>query len=193
MSQPAQTVRLWQYGLAGLICGTVTTGVALQADGAGRHLPGLIFGLGMGWLLEMQRDKSESRLKYSIYLAAFIGLSTTSYLMAVEIARRLYDLLPSGLAAERLAICGFVAGLFGAAKLTAVVQLTRLRAMSRWQWAVCPLTGAVFGLLLVPCFQLPDHIGPALLYIPWQTAVAMALMGFGPPTLRQSVMPAKGH
>jgi len=188
--------RLWKYGLVGLICGVATSLMAAYAGEGWRHFPGLVFGIGMAIFL--RKPASEGRVKWSILVIAFIGLSTTAFLMAVEVARQVFELLPYGQPSEQLPICGFVAGVFGAAKLTAVVQLTRLRAMATWQWAVCPLTGGVFGLLLYPFLEcttlgIPEQFGPAILFIPWQTAVAMALMGFGPPLDRQSVIAAKRH
>jgi hypothetical protein len=143
-----------------------------------RVLPGLIFGLAIGFLWH-RRGMISGRglLGYGV-------ASAVSHFVAFEFALHTFDQWPGISENLALALSGVIAGFIGCCLLgTAVVFLLRVRFRSAL--GVPVLVGAAFGVLL-PLINLgDDHLGLGWLafYVLWQGAYAASSVCLVPSTM----------
>lgn len=171
-----------RFAMVGAACGAIAWGLilALETLGLPLHLevwdvvqlqplsllPGLVFGLGVGWLLRRRGGR----------LAGYAAAATAGHFCAYHVAYHLF-MAADGPEALRLALAGLAAGAVGAAVLGAATQppLRRLPVV----------VGGAAGVLLA-LVLLPGEPGPGWLafFVLWQAAYAAALAEPAAPARR---------
>lgn len=162
----------WVWGLAGAGSGATSVAILMAwgrvfpTSGMGSELqalvPGMVFGLVVGTLGHVARPLGEWRVAF------FCVVSTVAHHLAVRLA-------PGFKAASTLILAGMAAGALGAFLLGAASVL--VFPGRAWPWHVVAFTaaGAAFGVLLDPALRVQGghEWGLAILYVPWQAAVAL--------------------
>jgi hypothetical protein len=149
-----------------------------------RVLPGLIFGLVIGFLWH-RRNMSSPRGVLGYALA-----STLAYFLAFEFALHTFDRWPGMSENLSLALSGIIAGLIGCCVLgIATAFLFRISYQSALGLPV--LMGTAAGALL-PLINLDDAWGVSWLvfYVLWQGAYAASLVRLMQPSLVMAYKPA---
>lgn len=135
-------------------------------------LPGFVFGLIVGFALHRRGTAGLGRA------AAYTVAATLSYFAAVTLAVAIQRDIGS------MIVTGMIAGLLGAACLTAVGAWLFPFQRRTTPIVLMVAAGCVLGALLV--FFGDSWWGPFLLYVPWQAAYAAAFATALPVGGRQS-------
>jgi hypothetical protein len=154
--------------------------ILINAEGIPLHA-GIAFGAGIAGVLWLwtNRDLSKCLLAMALILMGWLAaVNTANDVMSAIVASELFG-TEEGAKASREAVGWVMAGLIGGAigaGLTAFGAGVAARSIRRRQaWSLIVITGALLGLLLYPAALL-DFI--AILFVPWQAAVAAAI-GYG--------------
>ncbi len=127
-------------------------------------MPGLVFGLIIGFLLYRRRLARPWRY------AAYVAASTVAYLGAYTLATAvLADALNSA------ALAGMIAGLFGAALLTGATVLLFPFTRKTVPCVLMLASGCGFGALLEITLAKDAILNAVLLFAPWQAGYAASL------------------
>lgn len=151
--------------------------ILINAEGIPLHA-GIAFGLGVAVMLWfwVNRDVSKCLLAMALTLMGWLAaVNTANDVMSAVVASELFGTV-EGAKASREMIGWILAGLVGGAigsGLTAFGAGVAAQSIRRPQaWGLIVVTGTLLGLLLYPAARL-DFV--ALLYVPWQAAVAGAV------------------
>jgi hypothetical protein len=154
--------------------------ILINAEGIPLHA-GIAFGAAIAVMLWLwvTRDLSKCLLAMALILMGWLAaVNTANDVMSAIVATELFG-TEEGAKASREALGWVMAGLIGGAigaGLTAFGAGVAARSIRRPQaWSMIVIVGAMLGLLLYPA-ALIDVI--AILFVPWQAAVAAAV-GYG--------------
>ena len=155
-------------------------GILINAAGIPLHA-GIAFGAGMAIMLWLwaNRDIGKCLLAMALVLMGWLAaVNTANDVMSAVVSSELFGTV-EGAKASREVVGWILAGLVGGAiggGLTAFAAGVPAPALRRPEaWSMIVLAGTVLGLVLYPAADL-DLI--ALLFVPWQAAVA-ACIGYG--------------
>jgi len=151
--------------------------ILINADGIPLHA-GIAFGAGLAIMLWLwaNRDVGKCLLAMALTLMGWLAaVNTANDVMSAVVSSELFGTVEGAKASREMLgwiLAGLVGGAIGAG-LTAFGTGIAARAIRRPEaWGLIVGTGALFGLLLYPAASL-DAI--ALLFVPWQAAVAAAI------------------
>jgi hypothetical protein len=154
--------------------------ILINSEGVPLHA-GIAFGAGMAimlWFLARPNMRKCALAMGLILMGWLIAVNTANDVMTAVVSSDLFGTV-AGAKASREMVGWILAGLVGGAiggGLTAFGAGNPARAIRRPEaWGAIVLIGALFGLLLYPAAKF-DLL--ALLLVPWQTAVAIAV-GYG--------------
>jgi hypothetical protein len=186
-------------GVLGMISGAVAWGLIMLTDHSYlstikgsdeigiieiRALPGLVFGLVIGFLWHRRGVLS------NLGVLGYVIASAVAHFAAFEFALHTFDRWPGVAENLALALSGIIAGLIGCCILgTAVVFL--LRVPFRSALGVPVLVGAVLGALL-PLINLSDDrlgLGWLLFYVLWQGGYAASSARLVPASMAMAPSP----
>lgn len=152
-------------------------GIILNAAGMPLH-GGLAFAVGIAFCLWLfvARDPAKCLLAFVlIFIGWLVALNTANDLYQAAIGSEVFGTAPGAKASREvlgIIIGGVIGGAVGGG-LTAFgagIPVVSIRRVEKWSMIV--FAGALFGLMLYPAARLSS---PALLYVPWQMAVALSL------------------
>ena len=151
--------------------------VLINADGVPLHA-GIAFGAGLAAMLWLwvSRDLGKCLLAMALTIVGWlVAVNTANDVMSALVGSQMFG-TAEGAKAKREVVGWILAGLVGGAigaGLTAFGTGIAAHAIRRAEaWIPIVATGALFGLLLYPAAHW--NAG-ALLYVPWQAAVAAAI------------------
>jgi hypothetical protein len=151
--------------------------VLINAEGIPLHA-GIAFGAGVAVMLWLwaSRDLSKCLLAMALTLMGWLAaINTANDVMQMTVSSQLFGTMEGAKASREIVgwvLAGLIGGAVGAG-LTAFGAGIPAQAIRRPEaWGVIVGVGALFGLLLYPAASL-DQV--ALLFVPWQTAVAASL------------------
>jgi hypothetical protein len=150
--------------------------ILINAEGIPLHA-GIAFGAGMAIMLWLwaNRDLGKCLLAMALVLVGWLtAVNTANDVMTAVVSSELFGTVEGAKASREVVgwvLAGLVGGAIGAG-LTAFGAGIPAQAI---RWGLIVVAGALFGLLLYPAASL-DFI--ALLFVPWQSAVA-ACIGYG--------------
>ena len=151
--------------------------ILINAEGIPLHA-GIAFGAGMAIMLWLwaNRDPGKSLLAMALMLMGWLAaVNTANDVMSTVVASELFGTVEGAKASREVVgwiLAGFVGGGIGSG-LTAFGAGIAAQSIRRLEaWGLIVGAGTLFGLLLYPAASL-DLI--ALLFVPWQAAVAACL------------------
>ncbi len=163
-----------RFALLGAVSGSVTTTLIVVLPNTNYHpvkwlelssfhlLPGLVFGLFIGWALYRGRHARPRAF------AAYVAASTVSYLAAVNLAVGIYD-YPGAMWPT-----GMIAGLFGGACLTGLAAWMFAFVRKFRPIALMLVAGCVLGALLGIINIIGGFWGWLVFFAVWQAGYAAA-------------------
>jgi hypothetical protein len=151
--------------------------ILINAEGIPLHA-GIAFGAGVAVMLWLwaNRDLGKCLLAMALILMGWLAaVNTANDVMSAIVASELFG-TQEGAKASREAVGWVMAGLVGGAigaGLTAFGAGVAAQSIRRPKaWGLIVVIGSLFGLLLYPA-ALADFI--AILFVPWQAAVAASI------------------